>query len=77
MASYFGSRVRPAAIEKLLAARDYESFNLDMEHGAHLAAPHGVLGDFLVDTAPYGEYSLKGSVDGAVYFGFYGGERTD
>ena len=55
MASYFGSRVRPAAIENLLAVQDYESFNLDIEHGAHLAAPHGILGDFLVDTAPYGK----------------------
>jgi tyrosinase len=57
MAKYYRSRVSKEAIAELMASPDYDAFNLGMEHGAHLALPHGVLGDFLVDTAPNGEFA--------------------
>jgi len=56
MAKYFSARVSKDAIAELMATPRYEDFNLNMEHGPHLAMPHAVLGDFLVDTAPNGSF---------------------
>ena len=65
MAKYYSARVSEDAIAKLMATPGYEAFNLGMEQGPHLAMPHGVLGDFLVDTAPNGRLlELHGVVAG-------------
>lgn len=50
------SWIRPSAIEGLLADDDYETFNLGLERAAHLAIPRSVRGDFLLFTAPAGEF---------------------
>ena len=54
MEEFFSARVRPETLKTLLNIPDYNSFNLGLEHGPHLAVPHGVLGDLLADSAPYG-----------------------
>lgn len=56
MVAHYSDRVSEEAIAKVMARPQYGEFNLAMEHGPHIAMPHGVLGDFLVDTAPNGEY---------------------
>ena len=46
--------LRPEALEKLLSLTDYESFNLGLEKGPHLAMPKIIRGDFQYFTAPNG-----------------------
>lgn len=57
MTRYCSDRVRPDVLRKIMDIEDYSAFNLEIEHGPHLAMPHGALGDFLMDTAPYGKLS--------------------
>lgn len=47
-----GSWFSPSALERLLHMEDYESFNLGLEHGPHIAIPRSVRGDFSLLTAP-------------------------
>jgi tyrosinase len=48
--------LRPDMIEDLLSLHEYESFNLGLEHGPHLAIPHSIRGDFSLLTAPSGKH---------------------
>ena len=52
------SRLSPDAIDSMLELRDYGSFNLGLEHGAHIAIPRSIRGDFALLTAPYGTYRI-------------------
>ncbi|KAK4694932.1 hypothetical protein P7C71_g2727, partial [Lecanoromycetidae sp. Uapishka_2] len=47
-----GHDLGPEALEKLLNLPDYESFNLGLENGPHLALPKIIRGDFQYFTAP-------------------------
>jgi tyrosinase len=47
----------PDVIEGLLRLEDYNSFNLGLEHGPHLAIPRSIRGDFSLLTAPSGMLS--------------------
>ncbi|KAJ4366488.1 hypothetical protein N0V83_008124 [Neocucurbitaria cava] len=47
--------ISPDALESLLSLDDYESFNLGLEHGPHLAIPRSIRGDFSLLTAPSGK----------------------
>ncbi|KAK4164428.1 tyrosinase [Cladorrhinum sp. PSN259] len=48
----------PAAVERVLEAKDYKSFLLGIENGAHNAIPNAVKGDFFSFTAPYDPLSI-------------------
>jgi tyrosinase len=48
----------PDMIEELLSLEEYDSFNLGLEHGPHLAIPHSIRGDFSLLTAPSGNYTF-------------------
>ncbi len=48
--------IRLEAIQTLLRAENYESFNLELEDGAHHAIPNCIRGDWLRLTVPYGTY---------------------
>jgi tyrosinase len=47
-------QLHPDKIESLLDVEDYESFNLGLENGPHLAIPRSIRGDFSLLTAPSG-----------------------
>jgi tyrosinase len=47
--------LEPNEMKRLLALKDYDSFNLGLEDGPHLAIPHTIQGDFLLLTAPSGK----------------------
>jgi len=49
-----GTWFNPAALEALLRVNDYETFNLGLEDGPHIAIPRSIRGDFLLLTAPSG-----------------------
>lgn len=49
-----GQELGPEALEKVLSLPDYESFNLGLEKGPHLAMPKIIRGDFQYFTAPNG-----------------------
>lgn len=49
-----GQDLRPEALGKVLSLTDYESFNLGLENGPHLAVPKMIRGDFQYFTAPNG-----------------------
>ena len=46
--------MRPETLERLLDEPNYESFNLGLEYGPHIAVPLIIRGDFYRVTAPYG-----------------------
>lgn len=46
----------PESMEELLAIKNYDSFNLGLEKGPHVAIPKGVNGNFSLHTAPFGLY---------------------
>lgn len=50
-----GQRLRPELLEKLTHEPNYETFNLGLEEGPHLAVPNIIRGDFLLFTAPNGK----------------------
>ena len=49
-----GQALGPEAVGKVMSLRDYESFNLGLEKGPHLAMPKIIRGDFQYFTAPNG-----------------------
>lgn len=49
-----GQALAPQAVESVLNLSDYESFNLALEDGPHLAVPKIIRGDFQYFTAPNG-----------------------
>lgn len=51
--------LKPEALNKLLQLSDYNSFNLGLENGPHVAIPRSVNGDFSLHTAPAGNISLR------------------
>lgn len=50
-----GEALSPATLEALLASADYETFNLGLENGPHIAIPRSINGDFSLHTAPFGK----------------------
>ena len=40
------SKLSPEALDNILESRDYDTFNLGLEHGAHLAVPRSIRGYF-------------------------------
>lgn len=57
-----GQELRPEALEQVLRLPDYESFNLGLEKGPHLAVPKIIRGDFQYFTAPNGSCPSLGVV---------------
>ena len=55
----FRTELRPQALMKLLLSLDYETFNLGLENGPHIAIPKSINGDFSLHTAPFGESSPR------------------
>lgn len=49
-----GEELSRERIEMLLQIKEYEGFNLGVEHGPHVAVPRFVRGDFGLLTAPSG-----------------------
>ena len=49
-----GQDLGPEALQKILSLREYDSFNLGLEKGPHLAVPKIIGGDFQYFTAPNG-----------------------
>jgi len=45
----------PQKMEEVLGLEDYNSFNLGLENGPHLAIPRSIRGDFSLLTAPSGK----------------------
>ena len=56
--SKYRSDLSPEALDSLLLAPDYETLNLGLENGPHIAIPRSVNGDFSLHTAPSGEYCI-------------------
>ena len=50
----FRDALRPEALQELLMIEDYDSFNLGLENGPHIAIPKSIHGDFSLHTAPFG-----------------------
>ena len=50
-----GKSLSPSTLEALLASADYETFNLGLENGPHIAIPRSINGDFSLHTAPFGK----------------------
>ena len=50
----FRNALRPESLQKLLLSDDYESLNLGLENGPHIAIPKSINGDFSLHTAPFG-----------------------
>lgn len=50
----FRDQLKPEAVRKLLLSDDYNSFNLGLENGPHVAIPKSINGDFSLHTAPSG-----------------------
>lgn len=53
----FRQDLNPESLMTLLLSPDYQSINLGLEHGPHLAIPKSVNGDFSLHTAPFGNLS--------------------
>ena len=47
-------QINPEALDKILASRSYNDFNLGLEFGPHNAIPRSIRGDFALFTAPSG-----------------------
>ena len=58
----FGQALRPEALQKLLSSPDYDSLNLGLEDGPHVAIPKSINGDFSLHSAPFGTMSLAPQV---------------
>lgn len=54
LARLFGSHVRPEALEVVLQAADYDTFNMALEKGPHDGVVKSVRGDLARKTAPNG-----------------------
>ena len=55
----FRTELKPEALEKLLLSEDYDTINLGLEHGPHIAIPKSINGDFSLHTAPSGKGPLQ------------------
>ena len=54
--------LHPEVLEKLLLSGNYETLNLGLENGPHIAIPKTINGDFSLHTAPSGSLLyLEGS----------------
>jgi tyrosinase len=51
--------LRPERIERLMGMSDYNSFNLGLEDGPHVAIPRSIRGDFSMLTAPSGKHVFR------------------
>ena len=55
-------RIEHDALQRLLEIGDYDTFNVMIENGPHLAIPLGVRGDFDGLTSPYGRSIPRGTI---------------
>ena len=53
----FRQDLHPDALDKLLLLDDYNTLNLGLENGPHVAIPKSINGDFSLHTAPFGNYT--------------------
>lgn len=57
--SEYRSELKPEALERLLRSPDYDTLNLGLENGPHIAIPKSINGDFSLHTAPSGRTSIN------------------
>lgn len=63
----FRDQLKPEALEKLLLSADYDTINLGLENGPHVAIPKSINGDFSLHTAPSGNKFCRAAYETTAY----------